>query len=52
MSIKQIREARRLGITGVPTYILGNLAVVGAQPCQVFGQAMARLGVEPIRDPV
>jgi len=42
----QIHEARRLGITGVPTYILGNLAVVGAQPYEVFQQAMARLGVE------
>lgn len=48
----QIGEARRLGITGVPTYILGNLAVVGAQPYGVFQQAMARLGVEAIRDPV
>lgn len=42
----QIGEARRLGITGVPTYILGNLAVVGAQPYEVFQRAMARLGVE------
>ena len=42
----QVSEARRLGITGVPTYILGNLAVVGAQPYEVFQQAMARLEAE------
>ncbi len=47
----QIDEAHRLGITGVPTYILGNLAVVGAQPYEVFRRAMARLGVEPARRP-
>lgn len=46
----QIDEARRLGITGVPTYILGNLAVVGARPYEIFRQAMARLGVEPVRN--
>ncbi|MFQ5342774.1 MAG: DsbA family protein [Anaerolineae bacterium] len=42
----QIGEARRLRITGVPTYILGNLAVVGAQPYEVFQRAMARLEAE------
>jgi predicted DsbA family dithiol-disulfide isomerase len=30
----------------VPTYILGHLAVVGAQPYEVFQRAMARLGLE------
>lgn len=45
----QVHEARRLGITGVPTYILGHVAVVGAQPYQVFQQVMARLGMEARR---
>lgn len=45
----QTSEARRLGITGVPTYILDNLAVVGAQPYEVFQRAMDRLGLEARR---
>lgn len=46
----QIHEARRLGITGVPTYILDNLAVVGAQPYEVFQRVMTHLGVASRRE--
>ncbi len=43
----QISEAYALGITGVPTYVLNDrYAVVGAQPYEVFQQAMARLEAE------
>jgi predicted DsbA family dithiol-disulfide isomerase len=43
----QIAQARALGITGVPTYIFDNrYAVVGAQPYEVFQQAMAELASE------
>ncbi len=34
-------EARRLGITGVPFYVIdGRYALYGAQPVQVFGEAL------------
>lgn len=40
-------EAQMLGITGVPTYILGDkYAIVGAQPYEVFERVMARLAEE------
>jgi predicted DsbA family dithiol-disulfide isomerase len=43
----QIAQARALGITGVPTYIFDNrYAVVGAQPYEVFQQAMAEMARE------
>ena len=45
----QIREARQLGITSVPTFVLDNLAIVGAQPYEVFQQTMVRLGIAPAR---
>ena len=48
---RQIAEARALGITGVPTYIFDDqYAVVGAQPYEVFQQAMARLAHDAQRD--
>ena len=38
-------QAKAIGITGVPTYILdNNYAIVGAQPYEIFRQAMERLG--------
>jgi predicted DsbA family dithiol-disulfide isomerase len=44
---RQIAEARALGITGVPAYIFDDqYAVVGAQPYEVFQQAMARLALD------
>lgn len=43
----QLAEARALGITGVPTYIIDNqYAIVGAYPYEVFEQVMARLEAE------
>jgi predicted DsbA family dithiol-disulfide isomerase len=35
----QIREARKYGITGVPTFIIGRYMVVGAQPYEVIKRA-------------
>lgn len=44
---EQIREAYAAGITGVPTYILGDrYAIVGAQPYEVFVQTLAKLAAE------
>jgi predicted DsbA family dithiol-disulfide isomerase len=38
---RQIAEAQRLGITGVPTFIFNDTyALVGAQPYEVFQEAM------------
>lgn len=40
-----IQAAHRVGITGVPAYILGDrYLVMGAQPYQVFQQVMNELG--------
>jgi predicted DsbA family dithiol-disulfide isomerase len=36
--------AVRIGFTGVPAFILGNRAIIGAQPYQAFEQVMAQLG--------
>lgn len=41
------REAHRLGITGVPTFIVGRWAVVGAQPYDVLRDAALRAGAKP-----
>jgi predicted DsbA family dithiol-disulfide isomerase len=39
--------ARSAGVTGIPTFILnGQYAVVGAQPYEVFEQAMEQLGAK------
>lgn len=38
--------AWRIGFTGVPAFILGNRAIIGAQPYQVFEEVMALLGRE------
>ena len=43
----QVEEAFALGITGVPTYVLNDrYAIVGAQPYEVFEQALQRLAAE------
>lgn len=36
--------AQQIGFTGVPAFILGNRAIVGAQPYSVFEQVMELLG--------
>ena len=42
-----IAEARGLGITGVPTYILNDqYAIVGMQPYEVFQQAVAQMAMD------
>jgi predicted DsbA family dithiol-disulfide isomerase len=38
--------AARIGISAVPAFIIGNRAILGAQPYQVFEQAMEQLGRE------
>lgn len=38
--------AQRIGFSGVPAFILGNRAIVGAQPYEVFEQVMTMLGRE------
>lgn len=41
---EQMAEAQALGISGVPTYILGDrYAIVGAQPYEVFQRVVTRL---------
>jgi len=41
---EQVRQAAELGIDGVPTYILNDrYAIVGAQPYEVFEQALKQL---------
>jgi len=40
----QVYEAQRIGVQGVPTYVMNNrYAVVGAQPYEVFLQAIERI---------
>jgi len=44
---EQVRQAAELGIDGVPTYILNDrYAIVGAQPYEVFEQAIQQLANE------
>jgi len=38
--------SHRIGITGVPAYILGNQAIIGAQPYEAFERVMKSLGRE------
>ncbi len=38
-------RARRLGVTGVPTFVLNGFAVVGAQPYETLETLVARAGV-------
>ncbi len=41
-------QARSMGVTGIPTFVLGErLAIVGAQEYVSFQRAMAQLGVPP-----
>ena len=40
----QVHQAYRIGITGVPTYVINNrYAIVGAQPYEAFKNALAQL---------
>lgn len=43
----EVDRAYQIGVTGVPTYILNDrYAIVGAQPYEVFRQALERLASE------
>ena len=40
----QVRQARQIGVTGVPTYVINDrYAVVGAQPYEVFKNALGQI---------
>jgi len=39
------RTAREMGVTGVPTFVTGELGVVGAQPYEILESLLARAGV-------
>lgn len=43
---EDVEISRRIGLTGVPAFILGDRAIVGAQPYDVFEYVMSLLGRE------
>ena len=43
-------EANALGVQGIPTFVLGNLGVSGAQPYEVFQQFAERAGAKKKSD--
>ena len=46
-----IQQAHAQGISGVPAYIIGNkYLIMGAQPYDVFRQAMAKLQAETAKE--
>lgn len=46
----QVNEAQRIGVQGVPTYVMNNrYAVVGAQPYEVFLQIIERLKADAVQ---
>lgn len=47
---QDVETSRRIGISGVPAYILGNRAIIGAQPYAAFEQVMQLLGREKRTD--
>ena len=48
---QQVNEGGFIGVNGVPTYVLNHrYAIVGAQPYEVFQQALGRLATEIERD--
>lgn len=40
-------EAASIGVSAIPTFVIGGLGVVGCQPYEVLEQLMARAGVTP-----
>jgi predicted DsbA family dithiol-disulfide isomerase len=38
------REAEQLGVTGIPTFVIGNQGVVGCQPYEVLAQFAEQAG--------
>lgn len=44
---EQVNWAQRIGVTGVPTYVINNkYAIVGAQPYEAFKNALAQIKKE------
>jgi predicted DsbA family dithiol-disulfide isomerase len=43
-----VREARSLGVTGVPFFVIGRYGVSGAQAIEIFSEALARAWEEHI----
>ena len=44
----EIAEAQRIGVTGVPTFILdGRYGLVGAQPAEEIAAAFRRIAAQP-----
>ena len=39
----QYQEALKYGISGIPTFLVGNLMFTGAHPYEIFQSAMGRL---------
>lgn len=47
----QVERAYQMGVTGVPTYVINNrFALVGAQPYEVFLQAIERVKADAAED--
>lgn len=46
-----VREARSLGVSGVPFFVIGRYGVSGAQATEVFGEALARAWEETVTAP-
>ncbi len=42
-------RSRALGVTGVPTFLIGNNALVGAQPYEILEEFVASAGAQPRR---
>jgi predicted DsbA family dithiol-disulfide isomerase len=40
-------EAKRMGITGIPTFIIGETRIVGCQPYQILADAVRQAGGSP-----
>lgn len=43
---EDVQLSADIGLTGVPAFIIGNRAIVGAQPYEAFEQVMRLLGAE------
>jgi predicted DsbA family dithiol-disulfide isomerase len=43
-----VNEARSLGVSGVPFFVIGRYGVSGAQATEVFGEALARAWEETV----
>jgi len=46
-----VREARSLGVNGVPYFVIGRYGLSGAQAAVIFGQALSRAWDERVTAP-